>query len=191
MRGDKKRTAQDDQAVRLRAPARASSHLQDMLYQAAEELSRLIETGRVERGLRSEARRLVMEAWLAAGSVHRASKTSARKTATSLREILRSVDRIISAPGGEPPRTPALLHVGSRPTMIDVWGGGSGPNLKCGAVARILARESAVAVMVRRTESMIEHALKTLDQTRQGARRQDFPSGSREALELVWGETEG
>ncbi len=160
-----------------------------MLARAAEELSRLIEAGRVARERRAEARRLVMEAWLATGAAGRA-----RPNVDSLRGLLRAVDLVVADPGdrGKATEGPGLLHLSSRATMIDVGAAaGSRAPARGAAAARIIALERATIAIVHRTESMVEHALATLEQGRAGTTRGPAaPPEGREDLELVWGETE-
>lgn len=172
-----------------RRPSRGREVL-EMLARAAEELSRLIEAGRVARERRAEARRLVMEAWLATGVAGRA-----RPDVDALRGLLRAVDLVVADPGGQRKATegPGLLHLSSRTTMIDAGAAAGSRALGRGAAAaRIIALERATIAIVHRTESMVEHALATLEQGRAGTTRGPAaPPGGREDLELVWGETEG
>lgn len=164
----------------------------EVLARAAEELSRLIEAGRVARDRRQEARRLLMEAWIAAGA-----GGAGKRDVDSLRGLLRAVDLLVADPGdlGEATARRGLLHLSSRPTMIEVAAGTGGPTRFSprdqGAVARINALERATIAIVRRTESMVEHALTTLEQGRAGTKRGPASHEGREDLELVWGETEG
>lgn len=199
--GPSKRRDTRDGTTRTRRSAIGSARrpspgrdLLELLARSAEELSRLIEAGRVARERRQEARRLVMDAWLAAGAAGRA-----KRDVESLRALLRAVDLLVADPGdlGAARAGRGLLHLSSRPTMIEIANGTGDPTLHRsgphgrGAVARIIALERATIAIVRRTESMVEHALATLEQGRAGTRRGPAAREGREDLELVWGETKG
>ncbi len=177
---------------RAPTPGRAwrGREVREMLARAAEELSRLIEAGRVARDRRPEARRLVMEAWLAAGAAR-----PGKQDVESLRGLLRAVDLLVADPGnpGQVVATRGLLHLSSKPTVIEVGEGSGGRALERGAAARVISLERAAIAIARRTESMVEHALATLEQGRAETRQARGPAAheGREALELVWGETEG
>ncbi len=162
-----------------------------MLEEAARELSALVEAGRVARERRREARRLLMEAWLALEATARN-----RPDIESLRGLLCAMDRLLAdsnhfrdAASGH-----GLLRMSPRSTLMDVHGGAVKPSGGQGAVARILALERAVTDLLRRTDFMVEQAVKALKQQGQPASARSRGSAApaaREDLELVWGETEG
>lgn len=162
-----------------------------VLAEAARELSDLIEAGRVGRERRQEARRLLMEAWLALEATGRD-----RPDIESLRELLRSVDRLVADSNHSPRagRSEGLLRVSPRLTLMEIQRGAVEPTGGRGAVARILALERTAADLLRRTDFMVEQAVKTLKQqglARSAPSRGSAVPGGREDLELVWGETEG
>lgn len=177
-----------------RRSAPTTAHLFGMIEEAAQELSRRLESGQVPRARRPEARRLVMETWLAVGRpAGRKNRGQAGRDVASLREILRAVDRFLADSEARPEPVLPVSHRSPGPPLIDLGACDQGLTMVGGAIRRILALERAVAVIVRRTEIMVEHALKTLKRGRTGSGRPTGPAPreGREDLELVWGETEG
>ncbi len=176
---------------RLAGNADGLEDLRRTVAVAAEDLSRLVETGRIARARRQQARRLLMEAWLAANDQDRQAPES---SLPHLRDLLRRIDLLV-AESTALAGALGLCTLRPRTTLLDLCQLADSQATARRAFERVIALERAVSDILRRTEIMVEHAeglsLRGAPGRGGTGRATSGPAGGREDLELVWGETEG
>lgn len=152
-----------------------------LLDAVAKELSALLESGRLPRTARTDARRLLTESWLLLEGPRGPDR------APDADALARRLDALVArhgTPTGAP--APALPH----PDRLNVAARVDRPPA-APLRDRLEALEAGVDALARRTRRMVEHAEAAARRT---ARLSGEPPPPREAgredLELVWGDDE-
>jgi len=149
-----------------------------MLDAVARDLSEVLDHGDLPRDLRPEARRLLMEAWLA---LERPRRVRAARDAHLL---ARRLDALVAAVRADVPATPLLCadRLGIADRLLS--------RRTAPLEERLVALEGSVAALARRTLRMVEQA-------ESAARKAGVlpatagtapAEGGRADLELVWGD---
>jgi hypothetical protein len=160
--------------------------IHELVDSVARDLGARLAEGVVPRGDRTEARRMMMEAWSIVSAKGREAGPVSR-----LLELVRRMDAVVArcgSPVSRKPFVPASLRF---PWPIRVRTVSDGP------LPRAIERfERATGILARRIDFMVEHAMQAAGRSPKPGRAADPsapPPGAGGGIEheLVWGETEG